>query len=73
MYYYKQHPILKRGWHIAQTGEYCPRGNTAIWWSNRWHYGPFYGGYTLSYKRTTPAYAVRNHPMNKNEKSKIQP
>ena len=58
--------IPKRGWHIAQIGEYCPIGNTAMWWygEGEWDYNPLYGGFMNEKDMffSNPTIAVRNHP-----------
>ena len=59
-------PIPKRGWHIAQPGEYCPKGNTAaMWYGDKWDYNPIYGGHKYKESIWFPySNAVRNHIRN---------
>ena len=58
-------PHPKRGWHIAQIGEYCPEGKTAVRTSGKsssWVYCRFFGGYTYTnniFKMCS--LAIRNH------------
>ena len=55
-------PPLKRGWHIAQRGEWCPRDNTSIWLGDRWYYYQYRSGFRYRGKLLTCLCAVRNHP-----------
>ena len=60
-------PRPKRGWHIAQRGEYCPRDNTALWADccGKWDYNPLYGGYKwMDDNDPTVKRAIRNHLRN---------